>query len=157
VGRIVLSVLAGLAALGAAGAAFGDDRPAVQAGDTRFEGLAPQQLEAGRCGMFLWARANASDPIFILAAFDNPAEALVRPDGDRRNLPRVSFEGDPVFGHFERQRFSDGRMTLDVDLTFDDNSQINDGAVIKSGVIKLLDANGWETIVPVGGMVACQR
>jgi hypothetical protein len=161
-GRIVVSraraLLLAAAALCTAGAAQADDRrPAVQAGDVRFEALAPQTLPDGRCGLFLWGRSAADQPVFILAAFDDPAEARVRADGDRRSLARVSFGGDPVYGLFEQQRFSDGRLTLDVDVSFDDQRQVTDGAVVKHGVIKLINAEGWETVVPVGGMVACKR
>jgi hypothetical protein len=33
---------------------------------------------------------------------------------------------------------------------------LRDGAVIEEGVIRLSDREGWQTIIPVTGMVACQ-
>jgi hypothetical protein len=71
-------------------------------------------------------------------------------------LPRTRFEGAVSYGHFERQTFSDGRLTLEVDIRFDDQRNIRDGAIVRDGVVRVQNGRGWQTILPVGGIVACQ-
>ncbi|MGE0046961.1 MAG: hypothetical protein AB7J28_01425 [Hyphomonadaceae bacterium] len=116
--------------------------------------LSPQPLEPGRCGLFLWSRSE--QPAFVFVAYDQPAEARVRAGERSLSLPRTDFSGERQSGHFEHQTFSDGRLTLAVDLRFDPERQIRSGTVVESGVIRVRNREGWETVVPVGGMVACQ-
>ncbi|MBL8549592.1 MAG: hypothetical protein JNJ73_06385 [Hyphomonadaceae bacterium] len=152
------AVLAGLALAAAASgtaAAAPDSRQTVQAGDVRFEALPPQELRRGECGLFLWARTNS--PMLLMTVIGaEDSVARVRADGSQRTLPRTEFDGSPVHGQFERQVFSDGRLTLEVDVHFDANRQIRDGAIVQSGVVRVVNRAGWKTILPVGGMVACQ-
>lgn len=127
----------------------------IDAGDVRFEALAPQTPTSGVCGLFLWGR-SAQEPVLILAAFSIPTEARVRTNGRDRTLRRTAAEGQAAFGHFETQTFSDGRLTLTVDVTFDTSGRMRDGARVERGVIRTTDREGAEVIVPVGGMVACE-
>lgn len=128
---------------------------AIEAGNLRFDALAPQPLRSGVCGMFLWAR-SAQEPVLVLAAFSIPTEARVRVRGRDHILRRTEAEGQASFGHFERQSFSDGRLSLVVDVTFDASGRLRDGAAIERGVIRTTDRRGEEIIIPVGGMVACE-
>jgi hypothetical protein len=151
VGQVLIAVLACASLIAAA---RGETRAAVQAGDVRFEELPPQSLERGRCGLFLWART--AQPVLLMAVVDEPSAARVRMDGSQRMLPRTRFDGAPAFGQFERQTFSDGRLTLEVDVQFDAERNIRDGAIVREGVVRVLSGGGWQTILPVGGLVACQ-
>ena len=126
----------------------------IEAGDMTIEALPPQDLRAGECGMFLWSRTNT--PMLVMVALDDPAEAKVLLNGRTRELRRRSFSGAPTFGHFEQQTFSDGRFSLEVDVDFDDVRTVRDGAIIRGGVLRTADSHGWETVLPVGGMVACK-
>jgi hypothetical protein len=146
----VLRALAFAACLAAPIAASA--QPAGQ--EVRFEALPPQQLDPGVCGLFLWSRTER--PALVLVARDNPAEAKVRVDGRTRDLRRAAFSGDPNSGHFQRQTFSDGRLTLDLEITFDASRPVRDGAIISGGVLRTRDEAGWETMQPVGGLVACK-
>lgn len=128
---------------------------AVEAGDLRFDALAPQPLDPGACGMYLWAQ-SAGDPVFVLAALTAPPRARVRVNGRDRDLARTAAEGQAAHGHFEQQTFSDGRLTLTVDVTFDLQRRMSGGAPIERGVIRVTDREGWETLIPVGGLVACE-
>lgn len=132
--------------------------PAAEArisGPEGLEELAPQQLNPGACGMFLWAQSGER-PVFVFVALANPAEARVRRDGRDRTLRRTAADGQSEHGHFESQTFSDERITIETDVQFSTTRRLQDGAVIESGVIRVRDREGWETIVPVSGMVACQ-
>lgn len=158
--RLAALALLALAAAGCASAGRNASRPqprpvTVHAGDIRFDTLEPQELAPGQCGLFLWAHA-AEQPAFILVAYSNPAEAHVRANGRDRTLRRTSFEGPIQHGAYERQTFSDRRLTLSVEVHFDPARQLRGGAVLERGVIRMRDEEGWETIVPVGGMAACQ-
>jgi len=120
------------------------------------EELEPQPLNAGACSMFLWSQSEAR-PVFVFVALANPAEARVRRNGRDRILRRTAADGQSWHGHFETQTFADELMTIETDLRFSTTRQLRDGAVIEGGVIRVRDREGWETIVPVNGMVACQR
>jgi hypothetical protein len=121
----------------------------------RLDALEPQTLESGACGMFLWARTEQT-PVFVFAAFASPAEARVRPNGRVRVLQRTSVGGEARYGHFETQTFSEARLTIETEVQFSTTRPLRDGAVIEEGVIRLSDREGWQTIIPVTGMVACQ-
>ncbi|MBI1251677.1 MAG: hypothetical protein GC189_09425 [Alphaproteobacteria bacterium] len=125
-----------------------------EATEMSFEALARQPLYPGECGMFLWSRAER--PQFVFVALDEPAEAKVRVDSRNRTLRRSDFSGAPVYGHFERQTFSGDRITITADVEFDLDRPLRDGAVVKSGVLRARDDRGWETVLPVGGLVACK-
>jgi hypothetical protein len=154
----ILKVLRGAGATLAAAllmaAPAGAQTRAVQAGELRFEALAPQELEAGRCGLFIWARGE--DPVFILMALDEPAEARVRTEGRNRSLARTEFSGRPAFGHFENETYSDGRVSLSLDMHFDLERPLRAGTVVDHGVARVTDREGWVTVLPIGGMIACQ-
>lgn len=119
------------------------------------EALPAQSLESGRCGLFLWLRE--AQPVFVFVAYDQPAQARIRTGGRTHDLPRTRFAGEPAYGHFERQTFSDGAVTLDLNVRFDPDRPIRDGAVVREGVLRIEGGDGWQIVAPVGGMVACKR
>lgn len=122
--------------------------------DLRFDVLEPRPLEAGRCGLYVWAQ-SAQQPLFIAVAYNTPAQVHVRIDGRDRVLARTSFDGAPNSGHFEVQTFEDRTIALTLDVAFDLERPLRDGASIRSGVMRVRDREGWETIVPIGGLLAC--
>jgi hypothetical protein len=126
----------------------------VQAGELRLEALEPQELDPGRCGLFIWARGE--DPVFILMALDEPAAARVRTGGRNRSLERTDFSGRPAFGHFENETYSDGRVSMSLDMHFDLERPLRAGTVVDRGVARSVDREGWITVLPIGGMIACQ-
>jgi len=140
---------------GASDAATGAVAPqSIEAGDVRLDALAPQELPPGRCGLFAWAQTPVQ-PILALVAYSNPAEARVRIDGRERVLPRTAVDGQSIHGQFETQTFAERGLAITVDVTFDTARQLRDGAAIERGVLRIVDREGWETIVPIGGMAAC--
>jgi hypothetical protein len=134
----------------------GGDRGEVSliAGDLRFDPIESQPLPPGACGMFLWARSG-EQPILLVAAFANPAEARVRLSGRNRTLRRSSADGASRYGHFETQAFEDDRLTLEVEVAFDEDRPMTDGVALESGVVRVRDREGWETVIPVGGLIGC--
>jgi hypothetical protein len=129
-------------------------QPPQPSNDIVLEQLESQDLVPGRCGLFLWLRS--AQPLFVMVAYANPSEARVRTAGRNRYLRRVSFGKEQIYGHFERQTFTDGRLTFEVDLEFDTQRQVRSGAVVKQGVIRVRDEDKWESVHPVGGLVVCK-
>ncbi len=127
----------------------------VDIGGLRLEALASQKLSPGRCGLFLWSRTQ--QPVFIMFATETPAEATVKVGGRNRQLTRKSTAGERVFGHFEKQTFANNQYSLEVELTYDLARPVQDGAIIKQGVMRTVDKQGFSTVLPVGGMIGCQK
>jgi hypothetical protein len=145
---------AGLMLAGLAEAQSVGDRVDIGAG-VRLDALPAQKMTPGRCALFLWSKSER--PVFILFATESPAEALVRIGGRNQQLARKGSSGERILGHFENQTFAAGKYSFQVNLTYDRTKIMQDGAVIDHGVLKTLDKNGHETIVPVGGMIGCQK
>jgi hypothetical protein len=144
-----------LAACLAVAAPVGAQQSPGDTQDIALEPLEPQELSPGRCGLFLWSKD--AQPILVLVALANPVEARVRTNGRNRYLRRISFGKELVYGHFERQVFTDGRLNFEVDIQFDVDRELRNGAVVKAGVIRTSDTRtNWQSITPVGGLVACQ-
>ncbi len=128
---------------------------AGQSSDLVLEALQPQTLEQGQCGLFLWSLGER--PQLVLVAYDRPSGALIHSDGRERYLSRTGFGGEQTAGHFERQTYSSGGLTLHIELSWDLTRQVRDGAVVREAQITLTDRDGWETMIPAGGMSGCQR
>lgn len=141
-----------VAAVGAAGAQSVGDQ--VSLGGFALQGLAAQSLTPGRCSLFLWSKTER--PVFILYATENPAQALVRIGGHDKKLARKTTSGQSLLGHFERQTFAGERYSLDVDLNYERDGKMRDGAMIERGVLRSRDEKGAVTILPVSGMIGCK-
>ena len=153
------AILCAFAALVIAGCAGGGSSsraraPRGPAQEFSFDPLPAQALAPGQCSIYLWA-AGDQQPRFIAVAYDNPAQMIARPNGRDRVLQRTDFSGDRVSGIFEQQTFSDGDLTLSLDVTFDESRPMRDGAAVQRGLLRVRDSNDWETVVPVAGMAAC--
>jgi hypothetical protein len=118
------------------------------------EPLPPQDLPAGRCGLFLWSKEQQPNLIFV--GYTNPGEGRIRAGGRNRYLPLTRFGREQVLGVFERQTYADGRLSVEIEVAFDPDRPLRNGAVLKEGVIRVKDGDKWESITPIGGMVACQ-
>ncbi len=71
-------------------------------------------------------------------------------------MPRQAAAGRSVFGHFERQTFSDGALSVALEIVFDSRRPFRYGAVIQSGLMRLKDKEGWETVTPIAGLIGCK-
>lgn len=127
----------------------------VDAGGLKFEALDAQELKPGQCALFVWSRS--ARPVFILFAPDNPSRATARVDGREQQFERKATSGARVLGHFERQTFAGGRYAFEIELAYDTDHPIQDGALIRQGVLRHRDSKGNLTVVPVGGMIGCKK
>ena len=123
--------------------------------ETRIGTLAPQRLTPGSCGMFLWIRSAARK--MVLFADAAPGKGLMIFDGQSVELSRTLADGPSAFGHFTLQEFAGAGLTVTLDLTLDAREGMSDGVAVPQGSMRVAQADGWQIVLPVGGLVACQR
>ncbi|MBA4225268.1 MAG: hypothetical protein C0456_01440 [Hyphomonas sp.] len=153
-----ISLIAGCLAGCASGPAAKQTASAVAAmespvAEVPAEGLPPQKLAAGECGLFLWGMAAPRRFTFFTEA--SSGEALVLHNGAAQRLIVTDTDGE-VFGQFftETQYLSaDG--TWSVNLSLKPGEMLEGGQRVESGRLVTTGADGWETVLPVTGVRAC--
>jgi hypothetical protein len=128
--------------------------PAPNDGGVPFGELAPQKLAPGQCALFLWA--NTAPARRILMATQNPASARVVMKGKTLDLPLTAWDGEQVMGLYEEQTFTGQGLTLIVRFRAEAPRGLVGGVVARDGSVELKGIDGWETVVPAAGMIACQ-
>lgn len=129
--------------------------PLAKTADTvaNLTGLGSQTLQPGDCGLFLWNRTDAQTFMFFSQAGEGVAKYYV--DDAEESVSMVS-AGSELFGQFHtstRWELTDGRT---FDLELEPGEELEDGQRIDSGILTLVDAEGWRTKTPVAGVRACQ-
>lgn len=164
--RLLIALL-GTLALG--GCAWTQDKPGgggtAKAGGTasamQEQGIAvgtvpPQRLEDGECGLFLWTRDAQRRLVFVGRPAQNAGVMVI--GGDEVTLNRRAIEGAPAFGAAARERYiveeSDTEVKLRLD--FAERRDISGGALVPRGTLRVSRPKGWATVLPVGGLVACE-
>jgi hypothetical protein len=106
--------------------------------------LPPQEAAPGRCRVFLWTRTEA--PIRI-AMIDESSQTM------RMRKGKQMFD----IAQFAPGQFGGHGFRVTVQLEFASGGQIQNGAVIESGSMRIEDASGSgeAIVVPVGGMRGC--
>lgn len=106
--------------------------------------LPPQAAAPGRCRIFLWTRTEA--PIRI-AMIDETSQTMRMRKG-KQMFDIAQFAPGEFGGHGYR---------VAVRLEFANGSQIQNGAVIESGSMRIEQTTqgGEAIVVPVGGMRGC--
>lgn len=114
--------------------------------------LAPRNLNNGECGIFVWTADIAKRFIFFSQA-DKPTASWWSKDGEIEITRRAS-DGISAFDQLPAQNFdipSGGRLKV----TLFDPEDVDNGTRYKSGAITQTTIDGWEKVVPVIGMSAC--
>ena len=114
--------------------------------------LPPQELEEGKCGLFLWT--NASEPRLVFVSI-NDGNARMLINGEDLALARNAAEGREYLGQFESQSFYSPEMSVVLSMEVERRPTIVDGAVVPSATLRVTEPNGWETVIPVGGLIGC--
>lgn len=115
--------------------------------------LPPQRLAKGQCALAVW---TLSDRRRVFMTLNNPAVGKLQINGATREVPRQGQAGAVVYGHAEHQTFAGDDITLTLDVVFDPDRRLLGGAMIRQGTLELRAASGWATMMPVGGLVACE-
>jgi hypothetical protein len=116
-------------------------------------GLGPQTVAVGECALFLWSKTDTTKFIFFSKALSGVA--TFAQGEEPLTLTQTSAGGD-IFGQFNtRTQYLalDGR---ELSLSLEPGEVMIDGQRIEDGLIRLNDAEGWQTVLPVVGVRACQ-
>ncbi len=115
--------------------------------------LSPRQLNSGDCGLFVFTIDQ--DPRLILFSdnIDNRA-AWTEGDGEVQ-LIIAERGGEPALGQYPEQTFTlpDGRK-LDLELV--SGEDVEAGTRFPRGTIKTSTGEGWNKVIPVTALAACQ-
>ena len=114
--------------------------------------LSPRDLTQGECGIFVWTSDAARRFIFFSQA-TNPIANWWSPDGEIQ-INRISSDGLTSFEQSPVQNYNlpDGGT---LKLTLSDPEEVDNGTRFKSGTIAQTGADGWEKVMPVFGVAAC--
>jgi hypothetical protein len=149
------AILAGCATTSQqAPAPLGTRTPSVQSNATPFGALPPRTLAAGQCAMFLWVRSAEPRLVFFGSA-QGEGHAVI--NGRETGLHRTGVEGREALGQYEDQTYTHDGNKVEVRVSFQSRSGLDHGVVVPQGTLRLRQSDGWETVLPVGGLVACQR
>lgn len=156
--QIYVLMVAGILMLGACMATPTAERSATSSSTATqsvpTDGLAPQTLNAGECGLFLWSRTPPSRFIFFTKAASGTATML---SGEEVRELRLTRQSGEIFGQFTtEQDFAFAADGSNVNLSVTPGEVLENGQRISEGRIVVRDAEGWETILPVLGVRACQ-
>ncbi len=155
--RLTILIIASMAA---ACASNPDEREAIAAvappvatSDVPADGLPPQRLAPGECGLFLWGMSAPRK--FVFFSEGTSGEALVLIEDEPKTLKMTSAGGD-VFGQFLTEMgFQDAAAGTKVAVTLNPGEPLEGGQRIDSGSVLMRKADGWETVLPVTGVRVC--
>lgn len=117
-------------------------------------GLGPQNLAPGDCGLFLWSQTDVSKFIFFSRALSGTA---LFAQGEIPIALTQAQAGGDIFGQFNTRMgylAEDGRT---LDLEIEPGDLLDGGQRIETGLLTMIDTQGWETKLPVLGVRACQQ
>lgn len=141
-----LTLLAGCASVASSGRS-------QNANSTKLDDrLTPRNLNNGECGIFVWTADNAKRFIFFSQA-DKPTASWWSKDGEIEISRRAS-DSISAFDQLPAQNFdipSGGALKV----ALFDPEDVDNGTRYKSGAITQTTVDGWEKVIPVIGMSAC--
>ena len=114
--------------------------------------LPSQALAPGACGLFLWTQSAPVRFVFFTEA--GSGKAVMNIDGTESPLELTSSRG-ALFGQFMTEmtfRSPNGK----VGLSFKPGEMLDGGQRIEDGRLSVVSKDGWETMIPVLGVSACQ-
>ena len=114
--------------------------------------LPPRELSEGQCGLFLWA--DVSNPRLVFSSERNGSAQMII-NGEEVTLARNAAEGRQYFGQFESQHFYSPNLNISLNMVIEQRPAMPDGAVVPSGTLRMIENSGWETVMPIGGVIGC--
>lgn len=126
--------------------------------ETAFAGLigalSPQDLRTGQCGLFLWSRDDTRD--LVLFGSGSRAEAKMNIAGQDVTFARTAAEGANTLGQYPRQSYQRGDLSINLSMDIEPRPNLSGGAVVPRGSLRFEQTGGWNLVLPVGGIIACQ-
>jgi hypothetical protein len=117
------------------------------------EGLGPQTLATGDCGLWLWSQTDVDKLIFF--SLGQSGRAKLRLAGSTQELQQESATGE-IFGQFLTNTVYADQLGGRVNVSLAPGEELIDGQRISSGLITWTDSEGWQIKAPVLGVRACQ-
>lgn len=128
--------------------------PVAPAPDVAIAGNLPaQDLSLGECGLFLWTQGDPRRFIYFSKAGASTAETMLAETQQRLAMVR---QGGTLFGQFMTEMDYISPESESVSLRISPGETVEGGQKISSGRIIILNSGGWETVIPVSGLRACQ-
>jgi hypothetical protein len=115
--------------------------------------LPAQDLAAGECALFLWTQGSPRRFIYFSRAGSQTAETMLSETQQTVALVR---QGGTLFGQFMTEMDYASIEGETISLRITPGDLVDGGQKISAGRIKLLNDGGWETVIPVTGLRACQ-
>ena len=153
--RLVIAAF-GLLALSACETQNFDPAPILQgegASQEQMPGLPTQKLEPGECGLFLWTQKQPRR--FVYFAKANEPTAMLGVEDTPETMRQTSVSGG-LFGQFMTEQVWMRPSGQSAQLTLVPGQPLENGQRLRSAKLTLESPEGWETIVPVLGLRACQ-
>ncbi len=117
------------------------------------DALSPRVLALGDCGLFVWEAAPSRRFILFSQASSGTAEVLLEHQETAFHINTQT--GAIADGQYPSQELEDGTgRVLALDLS--NPQRINGGTRFRQGKLTGLAQDGWEWVVPVVGLSACQ-
>lgn len=120
---------------------------------SRIKPLPPQQIPAGECGLFLWAKRQDAPLVFFQRSngatfmhFDDQVVALLR----------TSATDQIAMQFFQAQTFSFADLSVKIELNPEQIRSLQQGLKIPSGSMSITTTDGWSAAMPVAGAIGCQ-
>ena len=115
-------------------------------------GLPAQTLAIGECGLFVWARTSTKP--FILFSQAAKSRGLWYND-TQETITLLKNSDGSAYGQAPENTYQrpNGQSLR---LALSDAEMIEDGMRYKSGTLTFLTDEGWEKVMPVIGLAACQ-
>ncbi len=120
---------------------------------SRLGALGAQQVNAGECGLFLWAKRD--DTPLVLFQRSSGA-AFMRIDGTEQPLSRTGFDDQIAMQFHRMQQFTVADMVVRMSITPEETRTLQQGLKIPSGSIAISTEDGWSASIPVAGAIGCQ-
>jgi len=133
--------------------ATGPDSGVVPSDWSQHVALPRQTIEEGSCGLFLWA--NTQEKTLIFYASNKEVQGHVMLNGQQTKLPRLGAYGNNLFGLFSEQSYKSDALEVSISYRAEIKEGLNEGALIKDASMRVIDAAGWEMVLPVAGLIGC--
>jgi hypothetical protein len=123
----------------------------------RLSQLSTDRLPVGQCGMLLWTM-NAGQPVLVFRTIaGGQAEAML--DGKKQKFLPLAQKGDIRFGIGSQQSYrsaaSSEVQTIEIQVEY--GASFGGGVYVDEGVLRLINEQGWERIIPVAGLSGCRK
>lgn len=120
---------------------------------SRIRPMPSQQIPAGQCGLFLWAKRQDTPLVFFQRS---SGETFMHFDAQVVGLTRTSATNQIAMQFFRSQTFSVADLTIKIDLNPEQVRSLQQGLKIPSGSMTITTDDGWSAAIPVAGAIGCQ-